>query len=106
MPADAEILVGDLILLEVLQGARDEAHASRIERLLRTFQVVPMLDEDVAVEAARNFRMLRARGVTIRKTVDLIIGTFCIMQGYALLHGDRDFLPMEQHLGLRTVSAS
>lgn len=106
MPPNAEVLVGDLILLEVLQGARDEAHASRIERLLRSFQIVPMLDDEVAVQAARNFRTLRAEGLTIRKTVDLIIGTFCIVQGYSLLHDDRDFLPMEEHLGLRTVAAS
>ena len=94
------ILVGDLILLEVLQGARDEAHATRIERGLRRFDVVPLLDADLAPRAARNYRKLRDLGVTIRKTADIIIGTFCIEHRCSLLHDDRDFAPMEEHLGL------
>jgi predicted nucleic acid-binding protein len=94
------ILVGDLILLEVLQGARDEAHAARIERGLRRFDVVPLLDADLAPRAARNYRKLRGLGVTIRKTNDIIIGTFCIERDCSLLHDDRDFSPMEEHLGL------
>jgi predicted nucleic acid-binding protein len=94
------ILVGDLILLEVLQGARDEAHAARIERGLRRFDVVPLLDGDLASRAARNYRKLRDLGVTVRKTADIIIGTFCIERRCALLHDDRDFAPLEQHLGL------
>ena len=94
------ILVGDLILLEVLQGARDEAHAARIERGLRRFDVVPLLDADLAPRAARNYRKLRDLGITIRKTADIIIGTFCIERRHALLHDDRDFAPMEEHLGL------
>lgn len=96
-----EILVGDLILLEVLQGARDEHHARLIERNLREFAVVPMLDPETAVEAARNHRLLRRRGITIRKTIDMIIGTFCIRGGHALLHDDRDFEPMVHHLDLQ-----
>ena len=94
------ILVGDLILLEVLQGARDEAHAARIERGLRQFAVVSLLDPDLAPLAARNYRQLRELGVTVRKTADIIIGTFCIERRCALLHDDRDFAPMEEHLGL------
>jgi hypothetical protein len=94
------ILVGDIILLEVLQGARDEAHATRIERGLRRFDVVPLLDADLARQAARNYRKLRDLGVTIRKTADIIIGTFCIEYRCSLLHDDRDFLAMEEHLGL------
>jgi predicted nucleic acid-binding protein len=97
------ILVGDLILLEVLQGARDELHAARIERGLRRFEVVPLLDVDLAPRAARNYRRLRDIGITIRKTNDLIIGTFCIERGCSLLHDDRDFAPMEEHLGLVAV---
>ncbi|TIX86364.1 MAG: PIN domain nuclease [Mesorhizobium sp.] len=98
-----EILVGDLILLEVLQGALNEAHAQLIERNLRQFSIVPMLDPATAVEAARNYRILRQRGITIRKTIDMIIGTFCILGGHALLHDDRDFDPMVRYLGLRLV---
>jgi predicted nucleic acid-binding protein len=97
------ILVGDLILLEVLQGARDEAHAARIERGLRRFEVVPLLDSDLAARAARNYRELRDMGITIRKTADIIIGTFCIERRCSLLHDDRDFASMEQHLGLVAV---
>lgn len=97
------LLVGDLILLEVLQGARDEAAAARIERALREYAVVPMLTPDLAVKAAKNYRKLRALGITLRKTADLIIGTFCIEHRHALLHADRDFEPMREHLGLKVV---
>lgn len=97
------LLIGDLILLEVLQGARDEAHAARIERGLRQYAVAPLLDADLAPLAARNYRQLRSLGVTVRKTADIIIGTFCIERRHALLHDDRDFAPMEQHLGLMVV---
>lgn len=95
------ILLGDLMLLEILQGARDELNAARIERMLRRFQIVSLLDDALSTEAARNYRKLRDKGITIRKTADLIIGTFCIVHGHTLLHADRDFLPMERHLGLK-----
>jgi predicted nucleic acid-binding protein len=101
--ADDQVLVGDLILLEVLQGARDEAHAAQIERNLRRYPIAPMLDDAIAVQAARNYRVLRARGVTVRRTIDMFIGTFCVAGGHALLHDDRDFEPMVAHLGLRMV---
>jgi len=92
--------VGDLILLELLEGARDDAHARDIERGLRRYTVVPLLDPDLALRAARNYRKLRELGITIRKTADIIIGTFCIEHRHALLHEDRNFAPMEEHLGL------
>jgi predicted nucleic acid-binding protein len=97
------ILVGDLILVEILQGARDDAHARRIERGLRQYAVEPLLDGDLPALAARNYRSLRQRGNTVRKTIAIIIGTFCIEHGHALLHDDRDFAAMETHLGLRVV---
>jgi predicted nucleic acid-binding protein len=96
-----EILVGDIILLEVLRGVRDERLAIRIENDLRQYEVVRMLDDRLAVKAAANFRSLRTIGVTIRKSADLIIGTFCIEGGHHLLHNDRDFQPMAEHLGLQ-----
>ena len=99
----AAILVGDLILLEVLQGLRDDREAGLVERALRRFDVVAMLDPPLAARAAANYRLLRGLGITIRKTADLIIGTFCIERGHGLLHDDRDFLPMAAHLGLRVV---
>lgn len=97
------LLVGDLILLEVLQGAQDEAQAARIERALRQYAIVPLLDKGLASRAARNYRSLRDLGITIRKTDDVIIGTFCIEHRHALLHDDRDFAPMEKHLGLKAA---
>jgi predicted nucleic acid-binding protein len=97
------LLVGDLILLEVLQGARDEGHAARIESGLRRFVLVPLLNADLAPRAARNYRKLRDLGITIRKTSDIIIGTFCIEHRHQLLHDDRDFAPMQEHLGLKVV---
>jgi hypothetical protein len=100
---NGQVLVGDLILLEILQGARDEATAARIERNLRTYQIAAMCDPPLAVQAARNFRLLRQRGVTVRKTIDMIIGTFCIEGNHGLLHDDRDFDPMATFLGLRVV---
>jgi predicted nucleic acid-binding protein len=101
--AQEPLLIGDLILLEVLQGARDEAHAARIEQGLRQYVIVPLLEADLAPRVARNYRTLRDLGVTIRKTADLIIGTFCIQHHHRLLHDDRDFSLMEQHLGLTVL---
>ena len=101
----ADVIIGDLVLLEVLQGARSERDASRIEEKLRLFNVVAMMNEGIAVAAARNYRRLGERGLTIRKTSDLIIGTFCIENEYFLLHRDRDFVQMQQHLGLRIYSS-
>ncbi|HEY0222969.1 MAG TPA: PIN domain nuclease [Pseudolabrys sp.] len=97
------LLIGDLILLEVLQGACNEAHAARINRALREYAVVPLLGADLAPKAARNYRRLRDLGIIIRKTADIIIGTFCIEHRHALLHDDRDFAPMQKHLGLKVM---
>ena len=97
------ILVGDLVLLEVLQGARNDRHAAEIERELRVFKVERMLDDGIAVKAAANYRALRDCGITVRKTIDLIIATFCVERGHRLLHDDRDFDPVAAHLGLRVV---
>jgi predicted nucleic acid-binding protein len=100
---DDRIVVGDLILMEILQGARDNAHAARIERDLRQFRIMTMLGADLAVEAARHYRYLRSVGVTIRKTIDVAIATFCLTGDHSLLHADRDFEPMEVHLGLKSA---
>jgi predicted nucleic acid-binding protein len=97
------LLIGDLILCEVLQGFRTEAQARLVERSLRRFEPVSLLDPELAVKAAANYRFLRRRGVTIRKTIDVIIGTFCIERDHTLLHDDRDFEPMARFLGLSTV---
>jgi predicted nucleic acid-binding protein len=95
--------VGDLILMEVLMGARDEAAAARIDQAMRQFEVVSLMGPDIAGEAARNYRFLRRLGVTIRTGIDVVIGTWCIRHGHTLLHDDRDFAPMERHLGLSVL---
>lgn len=94
------LVLGDLVLAEVLQGARDDLHAARIERELRRFSIVAMVTPDLAIAAARNDRLLRQRGVTVRRTIDMLIATFCLTRGWPLLHQDRDFDALEQHLGL------
>ncbi len=101
-----EILVGDLMLCEVLQGLDGERAAQEVEALLRRFEVVPMVGDAIAVAAARNFRSLRRRGITVRKTIDLLIGTWCIENRMPLLHNDNDFHPMARHLGLIEVPAT
>jgi predicted nucleic acid-binding protein len=98
-----EIIVGDLMLCEVLQGLDSESAAQEVEALLRRFEIVPMAGDAIAVAAARNFRALRGRGITLRKTIDLLIGTWCIEQRRPLLHNDSDFHPMARHLGLIEV---
>jgi hypothetical protein len=98
------LAIGDLMLAEVLQGFDSERDFERGLRLLRTFAIVDIAGQDVAVQAARNFRALRTLGVTVRKTIDTLIATRCIMDGHELLYSDRDFDPFVQHLGL--VSAA
>jgi predicted nucleic acid-binding protein len=100
---ETEIIIGDLMLCEVLQGIDGERAARRVEALLRRFEIVPMAGEAIAIAAARNFRILRRKGVTVRKTIDLLIGTWCIANRRPLLHNDSDFRPMARHLGLIEV---
>jgi predicted nucleic acid-binding protein len=103
---ESRILVGDLVLLEVLQGVRNDREAREVETALRAFEVRAMLDPELAVAAAANYRKLRGVGVTNRKTIDLIIGTFCIHHTLPLLASDRDFRPLAEHLGLELVKAT
>ncbi len=103
MRRQPELLIGDLILSEVLQGCRSEAEATEVETALQEFAIVPLCTPDLAIKAAANYRLLRRRGVTIRTTIDMIIGTFCIERGHMLLHSNRDFEPMERLLGLQTI---
>jgi predicted nucleic acid-binding protein len=99
-----EIIVGDLMLCEILQGLDNERDAREVEALLRRFQIVPMVGDAIAIAAARNYRTLRRLGVPVRKTIDLLIGTWCIENRMALLHNDSDFRPMARHLGLVQAS--
>lgn len=93
----------DLMLCEVLQGLSMEEDAARVLRELRRFEVFESGGVELAVEAARNYRSLRARGRTVPKTVDCLIATFCLLRGHALLHRDRDFRPFEELLGLQVI---
>ena len=100
LAATETIVIGDIVLLEVLQGASSEARASTIETWLRRFDVVGMLDNALAAVAAAQYRRLRGLGITPRSTPDLIIATWCIAHAVPLLHRDRDFDAMAGHIGL------
>ncbi|MGO9242461.1 MAG: PIN domain nuclease [Bryobacteraceae bacterium] len=97
------LAIGDLILTEVLQGFALEKDFNAARKMLTSLTVVDLGGEQIAIQAARNFRALRRLAVTVRKTIDSIIATRCIESGHELLHDDRDFDPFERHLGLRVV---
>nr|WP_314628849.1 PIN domain nuclease [uncultured Noviherbaspirillum sp.] len=97
------VSIGDLMLTEVLQGFNSEREFNQARALLTSLEVVPLVGQDIAIKAARNFRTLRAAGITVRKTIDTIIATRCIESRYALLFSDRDFDPFVRYLGLRPV---
>jgi len=97
------ILIGDLIYAEVLQGFQEDRDYIQAKKLFESLTFGEMLGKDVALRSVDNYRTLRKKGVTIRKTIDMIIGTFCIELNLPLLHQDRDFDPMEKHLSLRVV---
>jgi predicted nucleic acid-binding protein len=96
-----DIILGDIVLLEILRGTRNDQNAANVRHKLRSFEPFPMLSPELAVKAARNYRLLRERGITVSKTPDLIIGTYCIDHGHSLLQRDKDYLPMAEHLGLK-----
>jgi predicted nucleic acid-binding protein len=93
-----------LMLAEVLQGLRDDREAAAVQTELMKFEIIELHDAALAVEAARHYRLLRQRGITIRKTVDLLVACFCIRDEHSLLHSDRDYDPFEQHLGLQVIN--
>ena len=97
------LTIGDLILTEVLQGFDSAREFNRAKKLLLSLEVIELGGREIAIQAAKNFRALRALGVTVRKTMDTIIATRCIESGYTLLHCDRDFEPFAKHLGLHTM---
>lgn len=99
------LISGDLIIAEVLQGVGDEGEFKLVQMRLTSLIVVRLGGLVVAVESARNFRKLRSLGITVRKTIDNIIATYCILNGHDLLYSDRDFDPFVRHLGLRSAMA-
>jgi predicted nucleic acid-binding protein len=97
--------IGDLILSEVLQGCKFDKEFNEARRLLARLELVVLGGNDVAVEAARNYRKLRRLGVKVRGTIDVVLATRCIVSGHQLLHSDRDFDAFERHLGLRCTGS-
>ncbi len=100
---EQELAVGDLMIVEVLQGTRSTGAFEQARVYLSTFSHIRISDDTVAEQAARNYRTLRALGITIRKTIDTLIATRCIVDGIPLLYADRDFDPFVEHLGLRSA---
>jgi len=98
------LAIGDLILAEVLQGFRKDADYDQAKELLLSLSVFEMLALDNAIQSAENYRTLRKRGITIRKTADAIIAMYCIVERHMLLFSDKDFLPFVEHLGLLEVT--
>lgn len=92
--------LGDLVLIEVLQGFRREKDYTTARELLTSLTVFTLGGQDIALKSADNFRFLRKQGVTVRKTIDVLIATFCIEKNLPLLHSDKDFQPFHQHLNL------
>ncbi len=98
------IYTGDLILTEVLQGFRKDSEYKKAREVLSILPCKQIGGYDIAIQSAENYRTLRKKGITVRKTIDIIIGTFCITENIPLLHDDRDFDPMKEHLSLKTIS--
>lgn len=97
------VALTDITLCEVLQGVRNQNEAARVRQYLLAFEILPTGGTDLALVAADNYRALREVGITVRKTIDCWIASFCLREGHTLLHNDRDFKGFEQHLGLRVV---
>ena len=98
------IIVGDLILAEILQGFQSDNDFKTAKDLLLDFPFMEMVGQGLAIKSALNYRFLRRKGVTVRKTIDVMIGTFCIHYHCSLLHDDRDFEPMVKYLKLKTIT--
>ena len=96
-----QVITGDLLMTEFLQGFRNDKDFEAAKEIMNSLIYCDMLGKDIALKSAMNFRFLRKNGITVRKTADIIIGTFCIEHDLPLLHNDRDFDPMEKYLGLR-----
>jgi predicted nucleic acid-binding protein len=95
------VATGDIIIVEFLHGFREEKDLKIAKQIMERLEYYDFLGKEMALESVANFRRLRKNGITIRKTIDVIIGTFCIENGFELLHNDKDFDPMEEYLGLK-----
>jgi predicted nucleic acid-binding protein len=97
------LATGDIILAEVLQGFVSDRDFNRARQLMTSLVSMDLVGQAIAIKAARNFRLLRKKGITVRKTIDTFIATRCIESGLTLLYSDRDFDPFVEHLGLRSA---
>ena len=104
--SNVPVVIGDLTLAEVLQGFRSDKDYETAKNFLSTLTFRQIGGYNVAIQSAQNYRLLRKAGVTVRKTIDIIIATFCIMEGLTLLHDDRDFDPMVSRFSLKTPMPS
>jgi predicted nucleic acid-binding protein len=95
------VIIGDLIIVELLQGFRDENQYGIAKQIIEQLKYYDLGGIEIAYKTAQNYRKLRKKGITVRKTIDMIIGTFCIENGFELIHNDRDFDPLEKYLGLK-----
>lgn len=95
------IIIGDLIIAELLQGFKTNKEYNTAKKIIENLEYRDFVGKEIAIKTANNYRYLRKKGITVRKTIDVIIATFCIENGYQLIHNDKDFDPLEEHLGLR-----
>lgn len=100
---EGTVAIGDLIFLEILQGFKNDRDFTRAKAMLETLDQYEMFGHSMALKSAENYRTLRKIGITIRKTTDVIIATFCIENNLPLLFSDRDFIPFVENLGLGAV---
>ena len=104
MISQIPLFTGDLILTEVLQGFREENEYKKAKEVMSILAFQQLGGYEIAIKSAENYRKLRKKGITVRKTIDVIIGTFCISENIPLLHDDKDFEPMVKYLGLKSIS--
>ncbi|WP_096085741.1 type II toxin-antitoxin system VapC family toxin [Agaribacterium haliotis] len=97
------LLIGDLILTEVLQGFKSEKDFNTAKKLLTSLEVVELSNPHLAIKSAESFRALRKKGLTVRKTIDVVIATYCIENNVTLLQSDKDFIPFSERLGLKIL---
>lgn len=100
------LFTGDLILTEVLQGFRKDDEYNKAKEIMSILSCKQMVGYELAIKSAENYRKLRKKGITVSKTIDVIIGTFCINKNIPLLHDDKNFEPMVEHLSLKSISRS
>lgn len=98
------VVIGDYVLTEVLQGFRNDRDFKKAKTILLSFPCFDIGGKDTALQSAKNYRFLRKKGITVRKTIDAVIATFCIMNNFTLLHNDKDFYPFVKYLNLKVYT--